>query len=103
MLHLSQSVLEQLLEMLSKWLQEQSPPVDLLQDAWLAHWLYATLVCLHLPLEPHVFSTIRYIARSCIDLRNQLKEEEVQRAAPYNLLLTLIVYVFGQNDFKEYV
>ncbi|KAH8327837.1 hypothetical protein KR067_000888 [Drosophila pandora] len=103
MLHLSQSDLEHLLEMLSKWLQEQSPPVDLLQDAWLARWLYATLVCLHLPLEPHVFSTIRYIARSCIYLRNQLKEEELQRAAPYNLLLTLIVYVFGQNDFKEYV
>ncbi|KAH8332257.1 hypothetical protein KR074_012011 [Drosophila pseudoananassae] len=103
LLHLTQNDLEHLLEMLSKWLQEPSPPVDLLQDAWLARWLYATLVCLHLPLEPYVFSTIRYIARSCIHLRNQLKEEEVLRAAPYNLLLTLIVNVFGQNDFKEYV
>ncbi|KAH8364145.1 hypothetical protein KR084_002981 [Drosophila pseudotakahashii] len=103
LLHLSQRDLEQLLERLSKWLQDPEQPVDLLQDAWLARWLYATLVCLHLPLEPNVFSTLRYIARSCIHLRNQLNEEEVQRAAPYNLLLTLIVHVFAQSDFKDYI
>lgn len=101
-LHLTQNDLEQLLEMLSKWLQAEEE-VDLLRDVWLARWLYATLVCLHLPLEPYVFSTLRYIARSCIHLRNQLKAEEVQRAAPYNLLLTLIVQVFTQTDFKEYI
>ncbi|KAH8374080.1 hypothetical protein KR200_011766 [Drosophila serrata] len=100
-LHLTQNDLEQLLEMLSNWLQAEE--VDLLQDVWLARWLYATLVCLHLPLEPYVFSTLRYIARSCIHLRNQLKAEESQRAAPYNLLLTLILDVFAQTDFKEYI
>ncbi|KAH8296345.1 hypothetical protein KR054_004929 [Drosophila jambulina] len=100
-LHLTQNDLEQLLEMLSKWLQEEE--VDLLRDVWLARWLYATLVCLHLPLEPYVFSTLRYIARSCIHLRNQLKAEEGQRAAPYNLLITLIHDVFAQIDFKEYI
>ncbi|XP_037719093.1 protein Gemin2 [Drosophila subpulchrella] len=103
LLHLSQSDLEQLLERLSKWLQDPESSVDLLQDVWLARWLYATLVCLHLPLEPHVFSNLRYIARSCIHLRNQLNAEEVQRAAPYNLLLTLIVQVFAQSDFKDYI
>ncbi|XP_016984476.2 protein Gemin2 [Drosophila rhopaloa] len=103
LLHLTQSDLEHLLEMLSKWLQVKDHDTDLLQDVWLARWLYATLVCLHLPLEPHVFSTLRYIARSSIHLRNQLKAEEVQRAAPYNLLLTLIVHVFAQSDFKEYI
>ncbi|XP_020809723.1 protein Gemin2 [Drosophila serrata] len=100
-LHLTQNDLEHLLEMLSNWLQAEE--VDLLQDVWLARWLYATLVCLHLPLEPYVFSTLRYIARSCIHLRNQLKAEESQRAAPYNLLLTLILDVFAQTDFKEYI
>ncbi|XP_017072170.1 protein Gemin2 [Drosophila eugracilis] len=103
LLHLTQSDLEHLLEMLSKWLKDPDSPVDLLQDVWLARWLYATLVCLHLPLEPHVFSTLRYIARSCIHLRNALKVEEVQRAAPYNLLLTLIIQVFAQSDFKDYI
>ncbi|KAH8242454.1 hypothetical protein KR032_006905 [Drosophila birchii] len=100
-LHLTQNDLEQLLEMLSKWLQAEE--VDLLQDVWLARWLYATLVCLHLPLEPYVFSTLRYIARSCIHHRNQLKAEEGPRAAPYNLILTLILDVFAQTDFKEYI
>ncbi|XP_043649220.1 protein Gemin2 [Drosophila teissieri] len=103
LLHLTQNDLEHLLEMLSKWLQDPNSTVDLLHDVWLARWLYATLVCLHLPLEPHVFSTLRYIARACIHLRNQLKEDEVQRAAPYNLLLTLTVQVFAQSDFKDYI
>ncbi|KAH8270068.1 hypothetical protein KR018_003609 [Drosophila ironensis] len=100
LLRLRQRELETLLEMLSKWLLD---PVDLLQDAWLARWLYATLVCLHLPLEPYVFSTLRYVARSCIRLRNQLQAEEVARAAPYNLLLTLIVHVFAQSDLMDYL
>ncbi|KAL7734434.1 hypothetical protein ACLKA6_010761 [Drosophila palustris] len=118
LLRLSQSDLELLLEMLSRWLQqpEQSPvpfdpsepstlykPLDLVQDAWLARWLYATLVCLHLPLEPHVFSTLRYIGRSCVVLRNELQPEELDRAAPYNLIITLIVLVFAQSDFAVYL
>ncbi|KAH8373479.1 hypothetical protein KR009_010579 [Drosophila setifemur] len=102
LLRLSQNDLEHLIEMLGNWLEEASD-VDLLTDAWLARWLYATFVCMHLPLEPYVFSTLRYIARSCILLRNKLQAEDVQRAAPYNLLLTLIVEVFAQIDFKAYV
>ncbi|KAH8419532.1 hypothetical protein KR222_004605 [Zaprionus bogoriensis] len=120
LLRLSQSDLELLLEMLCKWLQQpnessdESPstsaasagvsqPFDLASDAWLARWLYATLVCLHLPLEPHVFSTLRYIARSCVLLRNELQPEELQRAAPYNLIITLIVQEFAQSDFAVYL
>ncbi|EDW18927.1 protein Gemin2 [Drosophila mojavensis] len=116
LLRLSQSDLELLLEMLSKWLQGPSleadepstsanatKPIDLLHDAWLARWLYANLVCLHLPLEPHVFSTLRCIARSCVLLRNQLQPHEVERAAPYNLMITLIVLCFAQSDFNVYL
>ncbi|XP_030573191.1 protein Gemin2 [Drosophila novamexicana] len=118
LLRLSQSDLELLLELLCKWLQEpnQSPvetagpstsaaakPIDLLRDAWLARWLYANLVCLHLPLEPHVFSTLRYIARSCVLLRNELKPQELERAAPYNLIITLIALYFAQTDFSVYL
>ncbi|ALC45143.1 Gem2 [Drosophila busckii] len=121
LLRLSQSELEQLLENLSKWLQDadqllahaaeepstssapQPPAVDLSRDAWLARWLYATLVCLHLPLEPYVYSTLRCIARSCVQLRNELQPVNVKQAAPYNLLITLIVLVFGQSDFADYL
>lgn len=121
LLRLSQSDLELLLEMLSKWLQQPdqseqptptdepstssvlSKPPDLLQDSWIARWLYATLVCLHLPLEPHVFSTLRYIGRSCVLLRNELQPQEMERAAPYNLIITLIVLVFAQSDFAVYL
>jgi len=120
LIRLSQSDLELLLEMLSKWLQQpdESPideptdepstfssgkHLDLVQDSWMARWLYATLVCLHLPLEPHVFSTLRNIGRSCVLLRNELQEQELERAAPYNLIITLIVLVFGQSDFAVYL
>ncbi|XP_001352926.2 protein Gemin2 [Drosophila pseudoobscura] len=103
LLHLSQSDLEYLLEMLSQWLQAEETVDLLVTDAWLGRWLYATLVCLHLPLEPFVFSTLRGIARSCIQLRNKLSEEEVKRAAPYNLIITLIVQVFAQSDLNAYL
>ncbi|KAH8261616.1 hypothetical protein KR044_012295, partial [Drosophila immigrans] len=115
LLRLSQSNLELLLELLSKWLQQpeelsdepststSAQPIDLLRDAWLARWLYATLVCLHLPLEPHVFSTLRCIGRACVLHRNALLETELERAAPYNLIITLIAQVFGQSDFAVYL
>lgn len=119
LLRLSQSDLELLLELLSKWLQEPnqtsietdepstsanaSKPIDLLHDSWLARWLYANLVCLHLPLEPHVFSTLRCIGRSCVLLRNQLQPLEFERAVPYNLIITLIVLCFAQTDFNVYL
>ncbi|XP_068149892.1 protein Gemin2 [Drosophila tropicalis] len=114
LLRLSQTDLEYLLEMYATWLpqseadvtngnENSSRCIDLRRDVWLAHWLYATLVCLHLPLEPYVFSTLRSIARSCIQLRNQLTGEQVDRAAPYNLIITLIVHVFAQTDLKAYL
>lgn len=118
LLRLSQSDLELLLEMLCKWLQQpdeslddepstsasaSKKPIDLASDTWLARWLYATLVCLHLPLEPHVFSTLRYIARSCVLQRNELQPHELERAAPYNLIITLIVQAFAQSDFAVFL
>lgn len=118
LLRLSQKDLELLLEMLSNWLQQPdesiddepgtsasaSPKtIDLESDSWLARWLYATLVCLHLPLKPHVFSTLRYIARSCILYRNELQANELERAVPYNLIITLIAQAFAQSDFAVYL
>ncbi|KAH8372079.1 hypothetical protein KR093_009991, partial [Drosophila rubida] len=115
LLRLSQSDLELLLELLSKWLQPElepsdepstsasARPIDLLRDVWLARWLYATLVCLHLPLEPHVFSTLRCIGRACVLHRNKLQQTELERATPYNLIITLIAQVFVQSDFTVYL
>ncbi|XP_062129452.1 protein Gemin2 [Drosophila sulfurigaster albostrigata] len=115
LLRLSQNDLELLLELLCKWLQPEqessdepstsasAQPFDLWRDTWLARWLYATLVCLHLPLEPHVFSTLRCIGRAAVLHRNMLQETELERAAPYNLIITLIAQVFAQSDFAVYL
>ncbi|XP_030386975.1 protein Gemin2 [Scaptodrosophila lebanonensis] len=115
LLRLSQSDLELLLEMQSHWLkndpQKNTEPSTSAStsialhgsDAWLARWLYATLATLHMPLEPNVYSTLRSVARACLELRNQLQPEEEHYATPYNLIITIIVNVFGQADLAAYL
>uniref|UniRef100_A0A1A9UP86 Gem-associated protein 2 n=1 Tax=Glossina austeni TaxID=7395 RepID=A0A1A9UP86_GLOAU len=122
MLRLNQRTLEQLLSMLSIWLQESgdrdcaavvtssstsstnSMVLDLSSsDHWLGSWLYAVLACLHLPLEPDVHSTLRDIARTCMALRSRLKAHEFEKATPYNLFIYLIAKIFDQLDFLEFI
>ncbi|XP_075162031.1 gemin 2 [Haematobia irritans] len=118
-LRLNQRTLEQLLTMLSEWLNEENMDtiacsssstatnhtvLDLANsDQWLGSWIYAVLSCLHLPLEPNVHSTLRDIARSSMRLRSRLRPCEFQKAIPYNLFIYLIAFVFDQLDLMEYV
>lgn len=128
-LRFNQRILEQLLVMLSDWLKGErddgsaaeglpiaaassstsaaASSVAILDlacsDQWLGDWLYAVLACLHLPLEPNVHSTLRDIARSCMQLRSRLKTHEFEKAVPYNLFIYLIGKIFDQLDLLEYV
>ncbi|GBP97656.1 Protein Gemin2 [Eumeta japonica] len=69
------------------------PILDLASsDRWLGDWFYAVLACLHLPLEPNVHSTLRDIARTCMQYRSLLKSHEFEKAIPYNLFIYLIGY-----------
>ncbi|XP_054732576.1 protein Gemin2 [Anastrepha obliqua] len=72
-------------------------------DAWMGTWLYAALACLHIPIEPEVHSTLRDIARICIQLRGRVPETAVKNAVPYNLFILLIAKAFGQMDFAAFV
>ncbi|XP_067613262.1 protein Gemin2 [Eurosta solidaginis] len=72
-------------------------------DAWIGTWLYATLSCLHIPIEPEVHSTLRDIARVCIRLRGRLPKTMAGKAVPYNLFICLVAGAFGQSDFGEFV
>lgn len=81
-----------------------SLPLDLSgKDEWLGAWLYSTLACLRLPLEPDVHSALRDIARTCIRLRNKLGDQDVTQAVPYNLFICIIGKVFDQFDLSEFV
>lgn len=128
-LRFNQRTLEQLLVMLSDWLKGDrneetgtegltiatassstsaaASSVAILDlacsDQWLGDWLYAVLACLHLPLEPSVHSTLRDIARSCMQLRGRLQSHEFEKAIPYNLFIYLIAKIFDQLDLLEYV
>ncbi|XP_036326107.1 protein Gemin2-like [Rhagoletis pomonella] len=131
-LRFSQHTLEQLLEYICDWLRcgeekeilqntstEEPIPstsnaatnensdeteLDLVDtDAWIGTWLYATLACLHIPIEPEVHSTLRDIARVCIRLRGRVPVTAATKAVPYNLFIHLISKAFGQLDFAEFV
>ncbi|CAD7006281.1 protein Gemin2 [Ceratitis capitata] len=131
-LRFSQRTLEQLLEFICDWLRggeeqeilqkisaEDPTPstsdaasndnlfptsIDLTDaESWMGTWLYATLSCLHLPIEPEVHSTLRDIARVCIRLRGRVPAETAGKAVPYNLFILLIAKAFAQMDFEEFV
>lgn len=132
-LRFNQRILEQLLEFICDWLRADEEKVILenisteddaipstssagcnenmkaaildLTDtnAWLGTWLYATLSCLQIPIEPEVHSTLRDIVRVCIRLRGRLPATAAGKAVPYNLFILLVAKAFGQLDFAEFV
>lgn len=68
---------------------------------WMTKWIYATLCCLHFPLEPNLVNALRSIARICIRLRNSLKskaESTSESILPFNLIICLIALNFRQFD-----
>ncbi|KFB48201.1 AGAP005413-PA-like protein [Anopheles sinensis] len=133
LLSIPQRNLEMLLEYLHEWLQDTEPtsgqssqdePSDPeLCDAtstmtptgskeplrtgcrkdWITQWIYAILACLILPLEPYIHSVLRDIAKSCITLRNELKQEDEAKVLPLNLLISIISKNFKQADLADNV
>lgn len=95
MLHVPQRTLESLIEHQSNWLTTNT---ELENIHWLVSWIYASLACLHLPLEPDMHSVLRCIAKTCIQLRNHLTPNDKQIAIPFNLLLCIISSNFNQLD-----
>ncbi|XP_055902730.1 protein Gemin2 [Eupeodes corollae] len=107
-LRIDQRLLEKLLEFESEWLSDDDgqdgADVDLCgKDQWLGAWIYSSLACLRMPLEPDVHSILRDIAKTCIRLRNKLGPEDVEKAVPYNLFILIICKVFAQLDLAEFI
>lgn len=109
MLRIDQRLLEKVLEFESEWLSDdddgqEDVVVDLCgKDQWLGTWIYSSLACLRMPLEPDVHSILRDIAKTCIRLRNKLGPKDVEKAVPYNLFILIICKVFDQLDLAEFI
>lgn len=99
MFRVSQRALESLVEYQSLWLQDIIEP-NPMQWHWLISWIYASLACLHLPLEPNMHNILRCIAKNCIRLRNSLQQMDTQNAIPLNLLICIISKNFNQLDLS---
>lgn len=105
MLQIDQRSLEMLLDYQLKWFDESTKSsTDLIvEDSWLGTWIYSTLSCLHLPLEPDTHSMLRQIAKCCVIGRNRLDAEDIVKATPFNLLICIIASCFDQIDFESMV
>ncbi|XP_035907355.1 protein Gemin2 isoform X2 [Anopheles stephensi] len=68
---------------------------------WIPQWIYAILACLIKPLEPYIHSVLRDIAKTCIALRNELKQEDEAKVLPLNLLISIISKHFNQCDLGD--
>lgn len=96
--------METLLDYQLEWLaDDEAPEWDVDSIAATGRWIYSSLGCLHLPLEPNVHSTLREIAKTAIRLRNQLPADAADSAAPLNLIVCIIAKNFDQADFWEAV
>lgn len=97
MFTIQQRSLEKLVEHQSNWL------IDDIQwysenSKWLSQWIYSSLACLHLPLEPNVHSSLRQIAKTCIRLRNQMNDSDTVNVLPLNLVICIVARNFNQLD-----
>ena len=95
MLALDQGRLEGLIEQLANYLSENVE--DTTDHSWITKWIYSSLACLHIPLDPEVHNSIRIIAKSCIQIIDGSTENKPDQL-PYKLLITIIANNFHQFD-----
>lgn len=95
MFRVPQRTLEAIIEYQANWLKEFCEPDQL---SWLSSWIYASLACLRLPLEPNMHNVLRCISKCCIRMRNQLLPNDTESAVPMNLLICIISRNFNQLD-----
>lgn len=103
MLRIDQCTMESLLDYQLEWLADDVQEWDLESIAATCRWIYSSLGCLHLPLEPNMHSTLREIAKSAIRIRNKLSVDGAESAAPLNLIVCIIARNFDQADLWEAV
>lgn len=102
-LTLDQRQLEGLIDILSSHLNDicEKPLSDFTSFYWLTKWIYSSLACLRLPLEPEVHNCIRIIAKSCVQVTNQLKtipDISGDSFLHWNLIVVVIATNFQQFD-----
>lgn len=99
-LRVGQRNLETLLEFQSNWLLDDLDWYMENRD-WAFPWIYSSLVCLSIPLEGDVMSSMRKIAKTCYVLRSQMKSEHVHLATPLNLIIRIVSINFRQHDLGD--
>lgn len=99
MFTIHQRSLEKLIEHQSNWLTDDMQSYEK-SSKWLCRWIYSSLACLQLPLEPNVHNSLRQIAKTCIRLRNQLTDSDIDAAnvLPLNLIICIVARNFNQLD-----
>ncbi|XP_011495469.1 PREDICTED: gem-associated protein 2 [Ceratosolen solmsi marchali] len=95
-LTMNQSMIEQVLEYLIEFLEDQKSV-----KPQLGRWLYALLVALELPLNPDMCSCLRSLARTCSEIRSHLDSSDVNDALSLNLFICLIARYFRQLDLAD--
>lgn len=97
-LQINQRTLEKLIEMQSMWLIEDMEWYTN-NCRWFPKWVYCSLACLRLPLEPNLLAALRTICKTCIVLRNQLAVDvSMEFVLPLNLLICIVTRNFQQFD-----
>lgn len=99
MLGIQQRTLEKLIDHQSNWFIDD---VKWFQENlnWLFPWIYSSLVCLRLPLEPNVHNSLRKITKNCILLRNQFCCDDIDIVLPLNLIICIVSQNFNQLDLS---
>lgn len=100
MFTIDQRTLEKLIEHQSNWLTDDTQWYSE-NSKWLSTWIYGSLACLHLPLEPNVHNSLRQIAKTCIRLRNQMNDSDTDaiiNVLPLNLIICIVARNFNQLD-----
>lgn len=97
MFTIHQRTLEKLIEHQSNWLTDDVQWYTE-NSKWLSRWIYGSLACLHLPLEPNVHNSLRQIAKTCIRLRNQISDGDATNVLPLNLVICIVARNFNQLD-----
>lgn len=99
MLGIHQRTLEKLLEHQSNWLVDD---LKWFQDnlEWIFPWIYSSLACLRLPLEPNVHNSLRQMTKICILLRNKFTCNDVNIVLPLNLIICIVSQNFNQLDLS---
>lgn len=111
LLKIGQRELEVLIENLSHHLTEQTETPEFLTQIsdndpnhWISKWIYSSLACLKIPLDPEMHSCLRVIAKSSILIRDHFKSNpstNTNRVLPWNLLITIIARNFRQFDLLK--